>query len=380
MIMTFLFLLVFLVGAYSGVQAKDGNEKIDVLYHNIKLLINGVDYPAIGDNEPFVYRSRTFVPLRLVSEALGYDVEWNGKDYTVIIRDPSAEIPAEVPAPLPTSHHLIDILPPYTVTSSVSVKYFATTSTGSLSMGGATQKNSLMISVGAAPQSAYFHLGGKYKSLTGIIGTLDGAKKNAMVNFIADGAIIKTVEVENGNLPQNFELNTSAVRELKIEHVGNNGGAVGLAKLIITTDPAIRVPEPTSIPATQRLIDVLPPYAVDSLSVKYYPTTMTGSTKLGGIVYKNSLDIRVGAAPISASFNLDGKYTTLTGIIGTIDNQYRDATVNFYLDGTVTKTMEIIGGALPQSFSLDVKNVKNLKIEHAGTNGGTVGLAELWIR
>lgn len=374
LIMTLVFLLVFLVGSYSGAQAKDGNEKIDVVFRNIQLLINGKNVPATGENEPFIYRGRTFVPLRLVSDALGYEVDWDGDNFTVIIGDTAVA----TPAPAPTNHNLIDILPPYTITGATSVKFFPTTSMESLTMGGAAVKNSMSISAGAAPQSAYFNLGGKYKSLTGVIGTLDSANKDAMVKFIADGVLIESVDVINGELPKNFALNTTGVQELKIEHAGNNGGAVGLAKLILTTDPAARIPESTPIPASQRLIDALPPYSVTATTaVKAFPTTSTGSIKLGGIVYKNSLSLRVGAAPQSASFNLSGNYTTLTGLIGTVDNVSRDAMVNFFADGSVIKTMEISGGALPQHFSLDVSNVDNLKIEHVGDNGGEVGLAEL---
>ncbi len=49
----------------------------------IKILLNGQEIK--GDVAPQVKSQRTFVPLRFVSEALGYKVDWFQKDQSVSI-------------------------------------------------------------------------------------------------------------------------------------------------------------------------------------------------------------------------------------------------------------------------------------------------------
>jgi len=215
--------------------ARDGSARIDIMYRNIKLVVNGVPVAVSADNEPFIYGGRTYVPLRVVSEALGYDVSWDANTSSVIIGDSGTPAPTPAPTPPATSQNLIDILPPYHITNpgGSGSNYFPTTGMESFQMGGIQYKNSLRIVAAAHAQSASFNLAGKYTSLTGIIGTLDNQNRDAMVNVYADGNIIKTIEITGGALPKGFELDVTGVRELKIEHIGNNGGNIGLAELII---------------------------------------------------------------------------------------------------------------------------------------------------
>jgi hypothetical protein len=50
--------------------------KIDVLYNNIKIQINGKLIDT-GDDKPFIYNGRTYVPARYVAQELGATVKWN---------------------------------------------------------------------------------------------------------------------------------------------------------------------------------------------------------------------------------------------------------------------------------------------------------------
>lgn len=51
----------------------------------------------LGDAEPFFYNSMTYIPLRFYSEALGYDIEWEGTTRSVVISRENFELklPAE---------------------------------------------------------------------------------------------------------------------------------------------------------------------------------------------------------------------------------------------------------------------------------------------
>lgn len=77
---------VFLIStfAFGASAAKD----IKVYYKNIKIKVNG-KIINVGDTEPFIYNERTYVPIRLVSEALDKVVEWDNNQNMVIINDKS---------------------------------------------------------------------------------------------------------------------------------------------------------------------------------------------------------------------------------------------------------------------------------------------------
>ena len=73
------------------VFAKQATETINVIYDNIKILIDGVEYTAKDANgnviEPFIYNGTTYLPVRAVSNALGKAVYWDGPNYTVYLGD-----------------------------------------------------------------------------------------------------------------------------------------------------------------------------------------------------------------------------------------------------------------------------------------------------
>ncbi|MDF9409808.1 copper amine oxidase N-terminal domain-containing protein [Pelotomaculum isophthalicicum JI] len=58
----------------------------------IKLVINGQQIDS--NPSPIMYQNRVFVPIRLVSQALGYNVTWQDSDQTVILdnRKPALKI------------------------------------------------------------------------------------------------------------------------------------------------------------------------------------------------------------------------------------------------------------------------------------------------
>lgn len=71
-----------------------GVENIAVKYDNIRISVNGYEVlpgeTVDGEyHEPFNYKGKIYVPLRLVAEALGKDVAWNGEAKLVDIADPS---------------------------------------------------------------------------------------------------------------------------------------------------------------------------------------------------------------------------------------------------------------------------------------------------
>lgn len=59
---------------------------------SVDIVINNVSYNNQGAPAPETINSRVYVPLRLVSEGLGYNVEWDSKTHTVLIDSSKSDI------------------------------------------------------------------------------------------------------------------------------------------------------------------------------------------------------------------------------------------------------------------------------------------------
>lgn len=67
------------------VNINNQKDTLDLKINSDKVLVNG-DEKTI-DVAPVIYKNRTFVPIRFVSENLGVNVGWNDKTSTVILSD-----------------------------------------------------------------------------------------------------------------------------------------------------------------------------------------------------------------------------------------------------------------------------------------------------
>jgi len=65
------------------VKAKKGKNNVELVVGSTKAKVNGMT--TIMPIPAFIHRERTMVPLRFMSEALGYDVQWNPRRMTVYI-------------------------------------------------------------------------------------------------------------------------------------------------------------------------------------------------------------------------------------------------------------------------------------------------------
>lgn len=90
----FSFIILSSVSVLAHEFGHTGQEKIDVNYNSIRVKVNGYE---IGVNEkidgeyhePFNYKGKIYVPLRVVAESLGREVEWDNEKNVVNIKDPS---------------------------------------------------------------------------------------------------------------------------------------------------------------------------------------------------------------------------------------------------------------------------------------------------
>ena len=71
----------------------------------IRIFYNGGELKS--DADPFILNDRTMVPLRLISEEMGMEVDWRADSYEVFISRPAADTTHELPN-LPPSEQILD--------------------------------------------------------------------------------------------------------------------------------------------------------------------------------------------------------------------------------------------------------------------------------
>lgn len=72
--------------------AKASQEIAAMLVPHFKLVKNGMLIDTSNDT-PILYNEKTYVPLRLVSEALGYEVTWDGDNEAIHFSQPEKNYP-----------------------------------------------------------------------------------------------------------------------------------------------------------------------------------------------------------------------------------------------------------------------------------------------
>ncbi len=76
-IFTIFLSLTFLLTMCTTAQAAPIITKpINVSYQNIQIYVNGTTINIPASEQPFIFNGRTFVPIRMVAEALKFNVEW----------------------------------------------------------------------------------------------------------------------------------------------------------------------------------------------------------------------------------------------------------------------------------------------------------------
>lgn len=80
---------IFLLGAMMPAGAFDGFKTLKAQYKNYKLVVDGSQ--LITQDEPFIVDGRTYVPVRIIAEATGANVDWDGANGRVLITTNKAQ-------------------------------------------------------------------------------------------------------------------------------------------------------------------------------------------------------------------------------------------------------------------------------------------------
>lgn len=95
--MTAIAVTTMLLTTGGNVLALDSNaaSTIDVIATNKKVNFH-FQYEGVRVGKPFIENNRTFIPLRVVSEDLGYKVDWNQESQTAIVSKDSNEVKIKI--------------------------------------------------------------------------------------------------------------------------------------------------------------------------------------------------------------------------------------------------------------------------------------------
>ena len=102
-----------------------------------------------------------------------------------------------------------------------------------MKMGGTEYSDGFILGPNYQTSYAIFNLNGQYTEMSGMIGHVDGSGNSSeAVTIFADGAHVKTIEIDYKALPQDFSIDVTGVRQLIVERTEGNT-ETGLAELII---------------------------------------------------------------------------------------------------------------------------------------------------
>lgn len=106
-------------------------------------------------------------------------------------------------------------------------------------------------------------------------------------------------------------------------------------------------------------------YQVGGNNFEEYSISDSNSISISGVKhYRGIIATNHGGGSGWGIYNLHGQYKTLTGIIGHVDESaMHNGYVRFYGDGELLLEYELVADSLGTGFSLDISNVKQLKIE-----------------
>lgn len=194
------------IATASAAWASTGSQNIQVIYRNIKLVVNGV--PVQTSAEPFIYNGTTYLPVRAVSEALGQDVSWDGETSTVYV------------GKQPEGNYLTDI-EPYYKPDYYYTGFFDSRTKTPLKTGGTAYGKISGAKVHSSDDEAVvaWNLNGQYQTLSGLVGLDDNDDYNkdlvVEVTFEGDGYPLYTFTLSPGDLPKQVSFSVSGVLQLK---------------------------------------------------------------------------------------------------------------------------------------------------------------------
>lgn len=204
------------------VFAKEGSETINVIYDNIKILIDGKEFEPTDANgnavEPFIYNGTTYLPVRAIATAFDKDVDWEAQTSTVSLGS--------------KNYDWLDQMGFVDYETTGKNNTFAAISEGTKMSDGIKYDRGIYFNIvpyigeGATEnndgtldcyQEVSYLLNSQYKTFDGIIAELNGYRGIAQMKFYGDGKLIYSSPViSSGMKSTKFSIDISNVKILKI--------------------------------------------------------------------------------------------------------------------------------------------------------------------
>lgn len=221
------FITGFLLGAvlFTGMTtfaATNGN-LIEVFYNIEDIVIEGKS--KMPEQKPFVYNGSTYVPLKYVSENLGYKVGWDGKTKTVYVGDQPGEnktYPGKDIFDMNTSnfgiHYAYNDVKIYDNINNVYDSY-------------------ILMHTLSGPNYIEFALNGEYTNFTALESLTQKFRSSTDCNLkiYLDDTLIYKENFKAGDMPENINLDITGGVKIKFEMEGiERESQIGLFNPVFT--------------------------------------------------------------------------------------------------------------------------------------------------
>lgn len=195
--------LIFALASPAG--AALAGKTIQVLT-GVDIYVDGVEMkPTDANGKPvdtFVYNGTTYVPLRAVSQYLGKNVNYDGKNQRVYI--------GEAPG---MKQYLLTVCPPY------QTEYY--TADATYTMAGNKYANGFSLGLGIYNGTALFNLNGQYDTLKFDIGHVDGnSTSGGTLDIYLDGRVAFSVDLNAEMMVEHYEIPLNGALQMKITAEG----------------------------------------------------------------------------------------------------------------------------------------------------------------
>ena len=332
---------------------------------------------------------------------------WNGEAHeTGYVPEPAGTAPVK----------LVRDLKPYLIPVTSPVEYYpnaASNERNYINMNKVRFEESIAASVSwgmveDTERFIFFDLEEKYNYLTFTAGTADRTTNfdegSVWLTVYADGKIILEEEVSTHDLYKRFTVDVTGCRQLKLgwllkegnENFGASTGCVyGIGDAYVATTKeafnTITYSSPNLPNRPVKMVSELGAFGVTSLVDKavFDGSNSFETFSMGGVKYNEGLIMRstnsmLVTKPAYASFNLDGKYKTISFIAGHISNSnvYENDQIEIYADGVLIKTIDMKFHMIPQEHIVDVTGCKHLefvsgKLSNYALERPAYGIAEM---
>jgi len=195
--------------------------------YGVNVVYNGQAMQFLEESRPFIMDGRTFLPLRAISDVMGYPIEFESSSNTVFIGN--RHLGTRTP---------LNVAVPFFETGYGGV--IGTASAEQAFMGGNTYRDALVYTRGVGGQRGVLgtvyslhNLNGQFRALTGHIGRVDGSRTvSGTFRFYGDGRLLETYELRAQDPPTEISIFLEDIRLLRIEFISDTSGVYALAAFV----------------------------------------------------------------------------------------------------------------------------------------------------